>query len=152
MNEEQSVRVRSAESLDAQVVFDIRNHHDSRIFFHNQEQLKWEDHVRWFEQQYLRGGENRCYVLESVGRVVGYCRLDKQSTGCAILSIAVDPEYRGRGFGSFLLNDVIRRISEGVIVNAEVISDNQASRALFENSGFIFDEESNGIRHYHRAI
>ncbi len=144
--------VRAVGSSDAKAVFDIRNHPDSRIFFHNHEPLEWDDHATWFERQYLTGGENRCYVIEFTGRIVGYCRLDDWSAGGALLSIAVDPDYRGRGLGTALLHETMQRIPAGTVVHAEVVAGNLASRALFESNHFILEKESEGVVHFLRTV
>lgn len=152
MTDGQEGKVRSAHSSDAKAVFDIRNHPESRVFFHHQEPLEWDSHAEWFERQYFSGGDNQCFVLECAGRVVGYCRLDGCSAEGALLSIAVDPDFRGRGLGTVLLHETMGRLPGGMVVRAEVVACNQASCALFENCHFILDKEIDGVRHYLREI
>ncbi len=140
--------VRLAEPGDAQRVFDIRNHPLSRVFFHHSEPLIWEDHLAWFGRQYFETGENTCLVVETDGTVNGYCRLDRREHGGRLLSVAVDPDVRGRGLGSTLVYDALNRIQPGETVYAEVLAQNPASRALMEKTGFQFVSETEGVVYF----
>jgi len=75
--------------------------------------------------------------------IVGWAALSTVSGRCAYkgvaeMSIYVDQEYRGKGVGSLLIDDVIR-ISEthGIwTVQSSMFSTNKASQALHRSAGF----------------
>ncbi|MCD6372901.1 MAG: ribosomal protein S18-alanine N-acetyltransferase [Thermococcus sp.] len=70
-----------------------------------------------------------------VGYVMGYLRPDLEGH---IMSIAVDPAYRGMGIGSALLSEVIERlIKKGArYIGLEVRVSNLSAIALYEKFGF----------------
>ncbi|MCK9361065.1 GNAT family N-acetyltransferase [Patescibacteria group bacterium] len=145
--------VRRAESGDARRVFEIRNHPQSRVFFHHQEPLVWEDHLAWFGRQYVDSKVNMCLVAETDGTVNGYCRLDARADGGCLLSVAVDPEARGRGIGSALVREALLQIPSGDKVYAEVLTGNAASRALMEKTGFQLERETEAVAYFiHRNV
>lgn len=66
----------------------------------------------------------------AIGRVV----IDEAE----VLTIAVDPEARGRGIGARLLGDLLIRLegAGATTVHLEVAADNSAARALYATAGF----------------
>ena len=140
--------VRAARLDDARRVFDIRNHPLSRVFFHHQEPLVWEDHVAWFDRQYFSRVGHVCLVAEIDGVVSGYCRLDAREEGGRLLSVAVDPNTRGRGVASVLMREALARTVPGDSIHAEVLTSNIASRALMEKLGFRFVQEAEGVVYF----
>lgn len=70
-----------------------------------------------------------------VGYVMGYLRPDLEGH---IMSIAVDPAYRGNGIGSVLLSEVIERlINKGArYIGLEVRVSNENAINLYERFGF----------------
>ncbi|MCC6563994.1 GNAT family N-acetyltransferase [Candidatus Uhrbacteria bacterium] len=140
--------VRHVEPGDARRIFDIRNHPQSRVFFHHQEPLVWEDHLAWFGRQYFDNKGHVCLVAETDGAVNGYCRLDARADGGWLLSVAVDPEMRGRGIGSALVREALIQVPSGDKVYAEVLTSNPASRSLMEKMGFQLERETETVVHF----
>ena len=52
------------------------------------------------------------------------------------ISININPNFRGNGYGSTILKEVLDKIDKGVLIKAEIIKDNIASIKLFEKCGF----------------
>ncbi|ASJ02160.1 ribosomal-protein-alanine N-acetyltransferase RimI [Thermococcus profundus] len=100
-----------------------------------------------FREQYPRGifltflenNPDTFLVAEYNGRIIGYVmgylRPDLEGH---IMSIAVDPEYRGNGIGSALLREVIERlINRGArYIGLEVRVSNEKAIKLYERFGF----------------
>lgn len=77
-------------------------------------------------------------VIECDDRVVGYAGLMIADDECEILNIAVDPDYRGRGFGKQLL---VQMIGDGAMCGVasyylEVREGNKIARKMYEEFGF----------------
>ncbi len=101
-----------------------------------------------FQEQYPKGllmmflenNPNTFLVAEYGGKVIGYVmgylRPDLEGH---IMSIAVDPEYRGNGIGSALLAEAIERlIREGArYIGLEVRVSNIGAIRLYERFGFM---------------
>jgi len=75
------------------------------------------------------------YSGKIIGYVMGYLRPDLEGH---IMSIAVDPAYRGNGVGSALLEEVIERlIKKGArYIGLEVRVSNEGAIKLYERFGF----------------
>jgi ribosomal protein S18 acetylase RimI-like enzyme len=89
---------------------------------------------------YAREHPERFIIAESEDRVVGYARFDMDdNTGIGIvMDNAVDPDYGGRGIGSAMHREVLRRMkSAGMDVARVSTNEHQvAARRLYEKHGF----------------
>lgn len=86
------------------------------------------------------------WVLTSAGEVTGFAVAARRSPGGAeILWMAVDPAWRGHGFGTLLLERMLGELaSDGVsVVEAKTLDRSagnqpyQATRAFWERRGFV---------------
>lgn len=95
----------------------------------------------------LEGDENlEMIVAEEENSIVGYIVLrvdaDRSETfgfkRASILSLAIDPDWWGRGIGSSLVKEGLKRLKEGGARCVEVFTDqnNIAAIRVFEKNGF----------------
>ena len=83
--------------------------------------------------------ETRNYwVVEDAGRVVAYCGLMCVLPLADVQTLAVIPEYEGRGIGSHLLRTMIARAVDRSATDLllEVRADNPRAQGLYEKFGF----------------
>ena len=98
-----------------------------------------EEYPRGVFLVFLENNPDTFLVAEYNGRVIGYVmgylRPDLEGH---IMSIAVDPAYRGNGIGSALLTEVIERlIKKGArYIGLEVRVSNEKAIRLYERFGF----------------
>ncbi|WP_297464290.1 ribosomal protein S18-alanine N-acetyltransferase [Thermococcus sp.] len=98
-----------------------------------------EEYPRGIFLTFLENNPETFLVAEYGGRVIGYVmaylRPDLEGH---IMSIAVDPSYRGNGIGSALLTEVIERlINRGArYIGLEVRVSNERAIKLYESLGF----------------
>ncbi|QDA32080.1 ribosomal-protein-alanine N-acetyltransferase [Thermococcus indicus] len=98
-----------------------------------------EDYPRGVFLVFLENNPDTFLVAEYNGKVIGYVmgylRPDLEGH---IMSIAVDPAYRGNGIGSALLTEVIERlINRGArYIGLEVRVSNENAIKLYERFGF----------------
>jgi len=83
------------------------------------------------------------YLLEASGaaRIIGYSVVHKVLDELSLMNVAVDPEYRGRGFGRLLMDDMIAYASDeqGALqwrIFLEVREGNAGAIGLYESLGF----------------
>ncbi|VEG90316.1 ribosomal protein S18-alanine N-acetyltransferase [Legionella spiritensis] len=84
-----------------------------------------------------------CRVLESTEkstgpRIVGYL-IARQSNGvCHILNLCIDVSCQGKGYGRFLLKNLLESLDKNLIATLilEVRPTNKAAIALYESLGF----------------
>ncbi len=98
-----------------------------------------EEYPRGIFLTFLENNPDTFLVAEYNGRIIGYVmaylRPDLEGH---IMSIAVDPDYRGNGIGSALLTEAIERlINEGArYIGLEVRVSNEKAIRLYESLGF----------------
>lgn len=98
-----------------------------------------------FEEEIDRAfSDARVAVSPESGEVLGYAVCWIVSDESHLLNIAVRPEARGRGVGSALLGDCIRRgaMAGAGLIHLEVRAGNRAALRMYEKDGFAFQ----GIR------
>ncbi|MDV6317126.1 ribosomal protein S18-alanine N-acetyltransferase [Idiomarina sp. HP20-50] len=88
-----------------------------------------------FSQSY--GGQYRCRRLMADGRVIGFTISQLIVDELTLHNIAVDPAYQGRGFGNFLIKDLLDYAKEKqCIVFLEVRASNLSAIRLYERNEF----------------
>jgi len=130
--------IRRAKKEDSKRIWQIRNHPLNRKQSHNQEEITFDSHDKWFIDKYFKNKDNYCFVLQENNKVIGYCRFDLDNNAY-IVSIALDPDYHGKGFGSKLLKKSlkeIKKIKKDAVIFAEVKKENIPSIKLFERCNF----------------
>lgn len=133
--------VRLAIKTDIRRIWEIRNGPSARKQSLNQKEITLENHTTWFEKQYFDDKRNSCFVLDYHGQVIGYCRFDSEDKGFRV-SIALDPAYHGKGFGTFFLAEASSKFGQDKILLAEVKKNNQPSVQIFKKAGFYVINES----------
>jgi ribosomal protein S18 acetylase RimI-like enzyme len=129
--------IRPARRDDSSAVWKIRNHPANRCWFNTTEAIGFDSHDGWFENKYFKNNENKCFVLAQSGAVAGYCRFDLNENDEYIISIALDPDYQGRGLGGEFLSGALRLLGPSKGILAEVKKKNLASLSLFKKNNFI---------------
>ncbi|MFH1171415.1 MAG: N-acetyltransferase [bacterium] len=130
------VEIRALQPEDSADMWRIRNHEMVRCMSHDTSSIPRAVHDAWFAR-YIANPENRAFVLVCDSRVAGYCRIDH-----GLVSIAIDPEFQGRGFSRQLLTESILRVRDTTSrILAEVRRDNPISLGLFTAAGFGIIEE-----------
>ena len=138
--------VRSAQLNDAKRIWEIRNEPESRAVAANQEIIPLDQHIRWFENKYIRQKNNFCFVGEFEGNVIGYSRFDLEDDHY-LSSIAVSSSMHGKGVGTILLRQSVEQLKSlsPKPILAEIRKHNIASIKMFERVSFkkISENEKN---------
>src|SRR5690606_21927015 len=74
-----------------------------------------------------------------VGLVIVLMRRHKHNQSARLYSLAVDPDFRGKGLGEQLAEYVLAKVEEKGITRCflEVADDNERARRLYERLGFV---------------
>ena len=96
----------------------------------------------------LHDGISKVIVYESDEQVVGFIIATDLGETCDILSIVVDPNYRGKMIGSNLISYLISDLGEDIyLITLEVATKNEVAIHLYDNFGF---EVVNTRKHYYK--
>ena len=116
----------------------------------NSEIVTWEIHKDWFTKK-LDDDCSFLYVIEYKDKPIGQVRFDIREPD-ADISFTLDERYRGRGFGTRVLQEAIGEFITSckniTILNAKVKNDNVASIKIFLKLGFEFKKVKKYINEY----
>jgi UDP-2,4-diacetamido-2,4,6-trideoxy-beta-L-altropyranose hydrolase len=119
------------------------NDPDVRKRSYNQSAIPWEDHKEWFSKK-LSDPSCKIFIAEDAGAPLGQARFDLKN-GKAVISVVVDSEKRGQGYGTALIKQGTERClqaTEADRVDAYIKKGNDASIRAFEKAGFHFCAET----------
>jgi UDP-2,4-diacetamido-2,4,6-trideoxy-beta-L-altropyranose hydrolase len=131
--------LREAEPGDSRLLFEWVNDPVVRARSFTQATIPWEDHERWFARKLA---DARCLLLiaeDAQGQPVGQVRFDLGDDSSAIISVAMAPEHRGRGYGAAAIASACRALDVRhgpMTVFAYIRRDNLASQRAFSRAGF----------------
>jgi UDP-2,4-diacetamido-2,4,6-trideoxy-beta-L-altropyranose hydrolase len=133
------VRLRLAEPDDEGWLLKLQQDPQTRRYFRNAATPTTQEHHDWMRRT-LADLKRLLLIVEANGEPVGSVRLDRLSNedGKARheVSVAIDPTRHGRGIASAALR-LVRGLMPGAALDATILPTNQASRALFERSGYL---------------
>jgi RimJ/RimL family protein N-acetyltransferase len=127
------ITFRQADLKDAEILFKWVNDSEVRNNSINQEPIKFNNHIEWFNQK-LNSDCTRIYIMEYGGLPVGQVRFDKWN-GYWLIDYSVAKEYRGLGFGKILIQLSVNLFTNCILL-AKVLNSNIASAMVFKSCGF----------------
>lgn len=144
-----AVTLRAATAGDLEAVYGWNAAPDVRGWSRRGDPLSREDHARWFAARLACTG-SPMWVVEQAGAAIGVVRIDDAGERARI-SIALDPAARGRGIGRAAIAGATAAWRRPIV--AEIVHDNQRSRACFEACGFrqVADRDRLAIYHWEPA-
>lgn len=133
---------RLATKEDAKLYFDWANDPEVRKQSHNTDLVLWKTHLKWFNKKVE--SDSLLLVFFDGSTPVGQVRIDD-----GLISFTVDSKFRGKGFGTAILETVKTLVSKKFNrITAEVKKDNIPSIKAFERAGFKLQSEieSHGVK------
>lgn len=86
-------------------------------------------------------GKDGVFLLEKEGETIGRCVLRPTPSGAEILQLAIVPAWRRRGYGTYLLKEMLRRTGaydpHTPHVHTAPWPENQAELAFWQRQGFV---------------
>jgi spore coat polysaccharide biosynthesis predicted glycosyltransferase SpsG len=155
--EKELPRVREAGPSDARSLWLWRNDPTTRSHSLQQEEIPFEDHLRWLTRTIERDDRLLLVAADTTGDV-GTVRWDRLTDAEWEVSITVAPARRGESLSRGLLaageRELLRRTGRPTTAIAQVQDRNPASRRLFETSGYVphLPTDAAGVRTYARWL
>jgi RimJ/RimL family protein N-acetyltransferase len=138
------VVLRPASMEDAELLFDWRNDPATRAASRETAPLVFAKHLGWL-RRCLRDDGCKLFVVHSDSKPVGTVRAERGPAGWRI-SWTVAPAYRGMGYGSAMVQALVRMLAGRV--HAEIRKGNDRSTRIAESAGMRFEREVDGLLHY----
>jgi RimJ/RimL family protein N-acetyltransferase len=127
------VTLRLAEADDEGWLLELQRKPETRKFANDPRLPEAEEHARWFRAT-LADPSRLLTIVEAGGKHAGILRLDRGAEADRV-NIATDPAYHRRGIGAAALA-LAARISPGRALDAQVLTGNAPSLALFQSVGY----------------
>jgi UDP-2,4-diacetamido-2,4,6-trideoxy-beta-L-altropyranose hydrolase len=128
----------SATIDDAELLWVWANDAETRRWSFQSDPIPWETHVAWLETK-LADRAARIYVVGAGPTPRAAVRFEPGDAGIAVVSVVVDPDERGRGWGTRALRLACQaavRDLELERVDAYIKPENTGSVIAFERAGF----------------
>jgi RimJ/RimL family protein N-acetyltransferase len=137
-----NITQRNATLSDADVLLYWRNHPNVRRFSLQSELIPFGEHLKWLQKRLNRTQCEPFYLYEFEDELVGMCRLDLVvgAPGKYEVSILIDPDQHAKGLGTKVLAmscESFFTIHPNDLIVAKIKRDNIVSKKLFENAGFV---------------
>ena len=146
------INVRPAEDNDAKDIFTWHNDEVTRKMSHSMNTVDWASHLKWYISAI--NSQNNCLLicyLTKTEEKVGIVRFTIENN-LALTSINIAPNMRGQGLATLCLSNSISffrgkyiKITE---LEAEIKSNNWASRRAFEEVGFVLNHTKDDVRYF----
>jgi RimJ/RimL family protein N-acetyltransferase len=130
--------LRLAALADATRLWHWRNDGHTRAMSRHPDVIPWEAHVAWLSKR-LADGDAMLLIGLQACQPIGVVRFERRADGAAEVSITIAADFRGRGLGRPLLQcgcEHADRAGFARVFDAEIRTDNLASRKVFEGAGF----------------
>jgi RimJ/RimL family protein N-acetyltransferase len=130
------VGLRAAEIGDREWLLDLQSRPETRRFARYATPPIPPEHAAWMMRT-LNDPDRLLVIVEWAGKPVGMVRLDRmpQEASTFEVSIAIMPEYNGRGIGTAALA-LVRKIVPSADLVATVLAGNLSSQLLFARAGY----------------
>ena len=127
------MKLRKVTYNDWKILLDWRNDPITRKNSFTQEEISEQTHKLWFNDSLLN--ERRViYILENNSIPIGFIRSDILDTNKYLLSWDIDPNQRGKGYGTKIL-EIYLQDKKGEFI-AEIKPENIASIKMAQKNGF----------------
>ena len=95
----------------------------------------------WSQDQFttsIENSKNLCYCLSLNGKIIGYLIAMLAGDTADILNIGIDPDFKRRGYGTALLNHLIKELKKRNIgeILLEVRAGNKSAIQFYKRQGF----------------
>ncbi len=144
--------ISKAEKDDIVGIYNLLHRKFVKKYSPNSEKSEWEKHKKWYGF-WLESPYYLIYVIKNLkGKIVGQIRYEIDGE-ISMISIYLDKENRGKGLGGAFIERSIKELKfekSGIkLILAYILEENDISKNMFLNFGFLFSEKKNcnGIEH-----
>ncbi|MBF0284559.1 MAG: GNAT family N-acetyltransferase [Magnetococcales bacterium] len=150
--DEAPLTLRWVAASDCGPLLEWRNHPQSRSVSHNTDPISPSIHDVWFERV-MHNPDVLLLIGERGGERVGMVRFDRLEPNRWVVSINLNPDFRGRRLGAQVLRLGIEWLDQrhpGGVVLAEIMESNPASQRIFSQCGFVLEHQDGAWQHWMR--
>jgi len=151
------IRLREAHEVDCDRLWNWANDSSVRASAFSSEPISWQTHRTWFASKLNDPNVVIFIALDQHNVPIGQVRFDMFGDGEAEIDVSIDRLRRRSGYGTILIDRVIRRIFATKslrVVHAFIKPENEGSIRTFEKAQFekMGSEQKNGVVALHYAL
>jgi len=137
------LNLRRVSEKDSKLIWEWANDPDVRTVSFFTETFPYEEHVKWFKTK-IEDQDCYFYIAENTHNApVGQVRYDIEGQD-ATISVSLDRNYRGKGYGPDLIELSSKKIfneTDVKVIHAYIKKVNDASIKAFNTAGFTYIED-----------
>ncbi len=147
--EKEELIYRFADKNDCKTIFNWRND-PSTIRYAPSGKVDYNNHLNWFNQK-ISNPKTQIFMVtkrkdqnNSENEEIGMIRFDFRDDSCSEISINLNPQFRGQGWGAKMLASMTKKYFMNFNVKkiyAQIMAGNLGSIKLFEKCGFKLDQK-----------
>jgi RimJ/RimL family protein N-acetyltransferase len=138
------LKFREAINSDVDIYFNWANDILVRSQSYNTNKIRYNDHLDWYKRK-LQDANCKMFIFSNeVNQEIGQVRIELIEEQSAIINISVDQFFRGKSYGSKILNiaaAAFHQQNKFVVINAFIKIENLSSKYIFEKAGFDYKRE-----------
>jgi len=138
---DKKIRLRKAEKSDCKDLWLWRNDFEVRKWSFSQKEISYQDHRQWFLAR-IKDPAVFIYIGEDQNcRKLGQVRFEPDGSGQSRISINLNPELMGKGYGPLLISEAssayLSAQSRCLEIRAEIMAENIVSQKAFVKAGYL---------------
>ena len=131
---------------DSKLFYQLRNDKLNRRFFFNSKKIEFDEHKKWFENNYSKNYYFTCFYNK---KKIGYIRGDSLNDTISI-SITIDKKFRKKNIATKCFELFEKKIKVNSILFAKVLNKNTNSSQFFEKNKFSLLKKDRNILTYYK--
>ena len=132
MNKESLLKISPAKEEDSIFIWHWRNDLETRMMSKNKKIIDWEEHTLWFKKKII-SKESEIYIFKEEKIPVGVIIFNKLNRNKFEISINLNPEFRGKGYGNILLKKGLINFKKNNKSNYKIIATIKATNIKSQN-------------------
>lgn len=128
------LKFRNAIDADVKLLFDWANDFEVRNNAINSQFISWEGHQKWFLSR-LNSSTSKIFIFQLNEDPIGQVRFEFENN-VWLIDYSIDKLHRGKGFGKFMLKEILNHFKTVEPIMAYVKTENIGSAKIFDYLGF----------------
>ena len=141
-----NVKIKKTVKEDSKLFYQLRNDTLNRKFFFNSKNFKFDEHKKWFKNNYNKNYYFTCFYNK---KKIGYIR-GENLNDTVLISIAIDQKFRKKNIATKCFELFEKKIKVNSILLAKVIKKNMSSIKFFEKNKFSLLKKDRNILTYYK--
>ena len=151
MNQNNLIKICQVKEEDSILIWNWRNNKETRMMSRNKNKIRLKDHKLWLIKSLLNK-ENKMYLCKEKESPVGIIIFTKMTENRYEISMNLNPDFRGKGYGEKVLKKGINKFKEDSCSEYKLIAVikkvNKKSQKLFIKMMFELEKNDDNFLYY----